>query len=198
MAIDRRGVCTHAGAGLGQAPQKGDPDVPDIAEGSGGIAGVGLTSAGVTDAAMESTGEYWRPLYAVLETGFRLLLVNARHMKHGPGHKMGVRHECPGLHVTRAASGARASQEQLRAPAADLRADSTPSESAIQADRRAIREFLKRWGSFCVRCSSWWRDSKSSSRSPDGPVRDHPSARPAYGKASGRSSRSTGSASRRG
>ena len=40
-----------------------------------------LGSQGVTDVAMESTGVYWRPVYAVLEGDFRLLLVNARHVK---------------------------------------------------------------------------------------------------------------------
>ena len=50
-----------------------------------------LTSAGVTDAAMESTGVYWRPVYAVLEIACRLLLVNARHVKHVPGRKTDVR-----------------------------------------------------------------------------------------------------------
>ena len=34
---------------------------------------------------------YWRPVYAVLETGFRLLLVNAHHVKHLPGRKTDVR-----------------------------------------------------------------------------------------------------------
>ena len=50
-----------------------------------------LSSRGVTDAAMESTGVYWRPVWAVLEGGFRLLLVNARHVKHVPGRKTDVR-----------------------------------------------------------------------------------------------------------
>ena len=40
---------------------------------------------------MESTGVYWRPVYAVLESDFRLLLVNARHVKHVPGRKTDVR-----------------------------------------------------------------------------------------------------------
>ena len=47
--------------------------------------------AGVTDAAMESTRVYRRPVYAVLEPGFRLLPVNARHLKHVPGRKKDVR-----------------------------------------------------------------------------------------------------------
>ena len=50
-----------------------------------------LASHGVTDAAMESTGVYWRPVYAVLEGDFRLLLVNARHVRHVPGRKTDVK-----------------------------------------------------------------------------------------------------------
>ena len=40
-----------------------------------------MASFGVTDVAMESTGVYWCPVYAVLESDFRLLLANARHVK---------------------------------------------------------------------------------------------------------------------
>lgn len=36
---------------------------------------------------MESTGVYWRPVYAVLEDYFHILLVNARHIKNVPGQK---------------------------------------------------------------------------------------------------------------
>ena len=45
--------------------------------------------------AMESTGIYWQPIYAVLETGLsdemHLLVVNARHMKNIPGKKTDMR-----------------------------------------------------------------------------------------------------------
>jgi transposase len=45
--------------------------------------------------AMESTGIYWQPVYAVLETAFsdemHLLVVNARHMKNVPGKKTDMR-----------------------------------------------------------------------------------------------------------
>ena len=45
--------------------------------------------------AMESTGIYWQPVYAVLESAFsdeiRLLVVNARHMKNFPGKKTDMR-----------------------------------------------------------------------------------------------------------
>jgi transposase len=41
----------------------------------------------VTHVAMESTGEYWKPVYWVLEEGFEVLLVNAAHIKNVPGRK---------------------------------------------------------------------------------------------------------------
>jgi transposase len=41
----------------------------------------------VTHVAMESTGEYWKPVYYTLEAGFELLLVNAAHIKNVPGRK---------------------------------------------------------------------------------------------------------------
>lgn len=45
--------------------------------------------------AMESTGIYWQPVYAVLEHAFddemQLLVVNARHMKQVPGRKTDMR-----------------------------------------------------------------------------------------------------------
>jgi transposase len=44
----------------------------------------------VTQVAMEATGVYWRPVWAVLEDEFELLLVNARHVKQVPGRKTDV------------------------------------------------------------------------------------------------------------
>lgn len=49
-----------------------------------------LVSAGCTHVAMESTGDYWRPVYNVLEGSVELLLVNAGHIKHVPGRKTDV------------------------------------------------------------------------------------------------------------
>ena len=40
-----------------------------------------LKAHGVTQVAMEATGVYWKPVWAVLEDSFELLLVNARHVK---------------------------------------------------------------------------------------------------------------------
>lgn len=50
-----------------------------------------LLIRGVTDVAMESTGVYWRPVYAALESAVRVVLVNARHVKMVPGRKTDVR-----------------------------------------------------------------------------------------------------------
>ena len=49
-----------------------------------------LTGLGVTHLAMESTGVFWKPIYNILESGFRVLLVNARHVKNVPGRKTDV------------------------------------------------------------------------------------------------------------
>lgn len=50
-----------------------------------------LHTAGCTHVAMESTGVFWKPIYNLLEDHFRLLLVNARHIKAVPGRKTDVR-----------------------------------------------------------------------------------------------------------
>ena len=47
--------------------------------------------AGVTHAAMESTGVYWKPVYHLLEGRFESLLVNAQHIKQVPGRKTEVK-----------------------------------------------------------------------------------------------------------
>jgi transposase len=40
-----------------------------------------LEALAVKQVAMEATGVYWRPVWAVLEGHFELMLVNARHVK---------------------------------------------------------------------------------------------------------------------
>jgi transposase len=40
---------------------------------------------------MESTGIYWRPVYAILEGEFELIVGNAQHMKNVPGRKTDVK-----------------------------------------------------------------------------------------------------------
>jgi transposase len=46
---------------------------------------------GVTHVALESTGVYWQPVYALLEDGFEMILGNAHHIKNVPGRKTDVK-----------------------------------------------------------------------------------------------------------
>ena len=50
-----------------------------------------LEAHGVTRVAMEATGVYWKPVWAILEDDFDCLLVNARHVKNLPGRKTDVK-----------------------------------------------------------------------------------------------------------
>jgi transposase len=50
-----------------------------------------LSDEGVTHAARESTGVYWKPIWNLLEGLFELLLVNAEHSKNVPGGKTDVK-----------------------------------------------------------------------------------------------------------
>jgi transposase len=49
-----------------------------------------LVSLGVSHAAMESTGVYWKPIFHLLEGRVELMLVNAQHIKQVPGRKTDV------------------------------------------------------------------------------------------------------------
>ena len=42
---------------------------------------------GVTHIAMESTGEFWKPVFNILENNFEVLVVNAQHISKVPGRK---------------------------------------------------------------------------------------------------------------
>jgi transposase len=50
-----------------------------------------LAEQEVTHLAMESTGEYWKPIWNLLEEQFEILLVNAQHIKQVPGRKTDVK-----------------------------------------------------------------------------------------------------------
>lgn len=50
-----------------------------------------LVACRVTDAAMESTGVYWRPVWNLLEDRVKVMLVNAQHIKQVPGRKTDVK-----------------------------------------------------------------------------------------------------------
>ena len=49
-----------------------------------------LMGHGVTHAAMESTGEYWKPPFNILESNIEVMLVNAQHVKAVPGRKTDI------------------------------------------------------------------------------------------------------------
>jgi transposase len=48
-------------------------------------------SQGVTHVGMESTGVYWKPVYALLEDAFEVIVGNAQHIKNVPGRKTDVK-----------------------------------------------------------------------------------------------------------
>ena len=77
----------------GPRPGERRGETKTFATTTGGLAELGdwLRGHGVTEVAMESTGVYWRPVYAVLETRVRVMLVNARHVKMVPGRKTDFR-----------------------------------------------------------------------------------------------------------
>jgi len=50
-----------------------------------------LSMHGVTHVAMESTAEYWKPVFNILEDSFEVLLVNAHHVAHVEGRKTDVK-----------------------------------------------------------------------------------------------------------
>lgn len=50
-----------------------------------------LLSKQCTHVAMESTGVYWKPVYAILEDDFEMILGNAQHIRNVPGRKTDVK-----------------------------------------------------------------------------------------------------------
>jgi transposase len=49
-----------------------------------------LMACEVSHVAMESSGEYWKPVFNILENNFEVLLVNAQHIKVVPGRKTDI------------------------------------------------------------------------------------------------------------
>jgi transposase len=50
-----------------------------------------LAEVGITHVAMESTGDYWKSVYNILEGNFEIWVVNAHHVKNVPGRKTDVK-----------------------------------------------------------------------------------------------------------
>src|SRR5690349_10891026 len=76
-----------------------------------------LGELGVTHVGMESTGVYRKPVHAVLEGRFELIVGNAHHIKAVPGRKTDE-----GRRVARRPGAPRADQARLRAAPAGPRA----------------------------------------------------------------------------
>lgn len=50
-----------------------------------------LTSKAITHVVVESTGEFWKPIYNLLEGHFEIMVANAKHVKNVPGRKTDVK-----------------------------------------------------------------------------------------------------------
>jgi transposase len=50
-----------------------------------------LSEVEITHVALESTGDYWKPVYNILEGNFEVWVVNAHHVKNVPGRKTDVK-----------------------------------------------------------------------------------------------------------
>ena len=89
VAKDEVVACVRTPDGRGGRAQQ-VRTFPTFTSGLEALAGW-LTGEGVTQVVMEATGQYWKPIWYVLEErGFELLLVNARHVKILPGRKTDV------------------------------------------------------------------------------------------------------------
>src|SRR4051794_39122510 len=73
-----------------------------------------LQELGVTQVGMESTGVYWKPVHAILEGHFELIVANAHHIRNVPDRREGCR-------VDRRPGAPRPDQAELRATTADPR-----------------------------------------------------------------------------
>jgi hypothetical protein len=78
-----------------RVPGRGRERVQEVAEFATTVRGLlalrdWLKAHRVMEVAMEATGVYWKPVWAILEDEFDCLLVNARHVKQVPGRKTDV------------------------------------------------------------------------------------------------------------
>jgi transposase len=105
-----------------------------------------LTGCHIETVAMEATGVYWLPIFEVLEArGCDVQVINARHLKHVPGHKSDVQ-DCQWiqrLHSCGLLSGSFRPEAQMRALRAYLRHRSTLIEhraAHIQHMQKALQQ----------------------------------------------------------
>jgi transposase len=105
-----------------------------------------LHACRIETVAMESTGVYWIPVYEILEArGFKVYLVNARHLKHVPGRKSDVK-DCQWiqyLHTCGLLSGSFRPEAEMCAVRAYLRHRATLLEyraAHIQHMQKALHQ----------------------------------------------------------
>lgn len=100
-----------------------------------------LAAEGVTIAAMESTGVYWKPLWNLLEGQLELMLVNARDVKQVPGRKTDVK-DCQWIAHLLSCGLLRASFVPER-PQRELR-DLTRTRASMLADKARVANRLQK------------------------------------------------------
>ena len=100
-----------------------------------------LAQEGVTIAAMESTGVYWKPIWNLLEGRLQLMLVNAQHVKQVPGRKTDVK-DCQWLAELLEHGLLKASF----VPETDLRQlrDLTRGRSTLMADKARVANRIQK------------------------------------------------------
>jgi len=101
-----------------------------------------LKQCGITSVAMESTSVFWIPLFQILEEhGFRVCLVNARHVKNVPGRKTDVL-DCQWLQYLHSVGLLRASHRPSQSICA-LRSIWRHRESLVQSAAVHIQHMQK-------------------------------------------------------
>ena len=112
-----------------------------------------LADEGVTQVVMEATGQYWKPIWYVLEErGFELLLVNARHVKILPGRKTDV---CDAAWLAELLEhGLLRGSFVPPAPIRELRDLTRYRKRLIQAHTAEVQRVQRPWR---TRASSWTR-----------------------------------------
>jgi transposase len=95
-----------------------------------------LAEVGVTHVARESTGEYWRPVYHLLEGHVTIFLVNAAHVKQVPGRKTDKADAC--WLATRMCDGLLQARVIPPQPQRDLRDLTRYRTKLVQKRSRAI------------------------------------------------------------
>jgi transposase len=100
-----------------------------------------LEQHGVSIAAMESTGVYWKPIWNLLEDRLKLILVNAGHIKQVPGRKTDVK-DCQWIAQLLSCGLLRASFVPDR-PQRELR-DLTRQRSQLTGDKTRVANRIQK------------------------------------------------------